>query len=47
MVAALQPDADVPIHVCGETFSRAQAWAEGALATAHDLADKLLHEDEA
>lgn len=46
MVTARQPDPDVPIHICGETFSRAQAWAEGALATAHDLADQLLDEDE-
>jgi monoamine oxidase len=46
MVTALQPDADAPIHVCGETFSRAQAWAEGALATAHELADKLLEDHE-
>ena len=44
MVTARQPDPAVPIHVCGETFSRAQAWAEGALATAHDLADQLLEE---
>jgi lysine 2-monooxygenase len=46
MVAARQPDPDVPIHMCGETFSRAQAWVEGALATAHELADQLLAEDE-
>jgi monoamine oxidase len=46
MLTARQPDPDVPIHICGETFSRAQAWVEGALATAHDLADQLL-EDEA
>ena len=46
MVTARQPDPDVPIHICGETFSRAQAWVEGALATAHDLADQLLEEDE-
>ena len=35
---------DVPIHVCGETFSRAQAWVEGALATAHAVGDLLLEE---
>jgi monoamine oxidase len=46
MVTARQPDPDVPIHICGETFSRAQAWVEGALATAHDLADQLLEDDE-
>ena len=44
MQQALQPDPAIPIHVCGETFSRAQAWAEGALATAHALADQLLGE---
>ena len=44
MLQALQPDPAIPIHVCGETFSRAQAWAEGALATAHALADQLLEE---
>ena len=42
MATALQPDPTLPIHVCGETFSRAQAWVEGALATAHALADQLL-----
>ena len=42
METARQPDPAVPIHVCGETFSRAQAWVEGAIATAHDLADTLL-----
>jgi monoamine oxidase len=47
IVTARQPDPRVPIHVCGETFSRAQAWVEGALATAHDLADQLLTEDDA
>lgn len=46
MMVARQPDPDLPIHICGETFSRAQAWAEGALATAHDLADQLLEQDE-
>ena len=45
MARALHPDPGTPIHVCGETFSRAQAWAEGALATAHDLAGQLLAGD--
>jgi monoamine oxidase len=44
MANALHPDPTIPIHVCGETFSRAQAWAEGALTTAHSLADQLLEE---
>jgi monoamine oxidase len=42
MLTARQPDPNVPIHVCGETFSRAQAWVEGALATAHDVGDLML-----
>lgn len=45
MAKAMHPEPALPIHVCGETFSRAQAWAEGALATAHDLAEVLLEED--
>jgi lysine 2-monooxygenase len=45
MLQALQPDPALPIHICGETFSRAQAWAEGALATAHALADQLLGQE--
>ena len=44
IMAARQPEPDVPIHVCGETFSRAQAWVEGALATAHAVGDLLLEE---
>ena len=47
MVTARQPDPDVPIHVCGETFSRAQAWVEGALATAHEVGNLLLGERDA
>ena len=42
MALALQPDPALPIHLCGETFSRAQAWAEGALVTADALANRLL-----
>lgn len=42
MALALQPDPTLPIHLCGETFSRAQAWAEGALTTAEALARRLL-----
>ena len=47
MAQALQPDPAIPIYVCGETFSRAQAWAEGALATAHALGDRLLGQGDA
>jgi monoamine oxidase len=42
MALALHPDPTLPIHICGETFSRAQAWAEGALATAEAVARRLL-----
>jgi monoamine oxidase len=42
MALSLQPDPSLPIHVCGETFSRAQAWVEGALQTAEDLARRLI-----
>jgi monoamine oxidase len=42
MALALHPDPTLPIYLCGETFSRAQAWAEGALATAEALACRLL-----
>jgi monoamine oxidase len=41
---AAQPDPSLPIHVCGEVFSRHGAWVEGALATASTLADRLLGE---
>lgn len=44
MVTARHPEPGVPIHVCGETFSRGQAWVEGALATAHAVCDLLLDE---
>lgn len=42
MATAEQPEPDVPIYVCGETFSRAQAWVEGALGTAEAVARRLL-----
>ena len=39
---AVQPDPALPIHVCGEVFSRRGAWVEGALETASRVADRLL-----
>ena len=39
---AAQPDPSLPIHICGEAFSRVCAWVEGALETADGLAERLL-----
>jgi monoamine oxidase len=41
MRAAIRPVAGAPVFVCGEAFSRAQAWAEGALETADAVVDAL------
>ncbi len=40
--AVEQPDPALPIYVCGESFSRGQAWVEGALETAETVTDRLL-----
>jgi monoamine oxidase len=37
-----QPDPSLPIHLCGEVFSRRGAWVEGALETATTVGDRLL-----
>lgn len=42
MDLAVQPDPTLPIHLCGEVFSRRGAWVEGALETAEGLAARLL-----
>jgi monoamine oxidase len=42
MALAIQPDPDVPIHICGEVFSLEQAWAEGALRSASSVRDRLI-----
>lgn len=42
MDLAAQPDPTLPIHLCGEVFSRNGAWVEGALGTAEGLAARLL-----
>ena len=35
--AIVQPEDDVPVFICGESYSHAQGWVEGALATAEDM----------
>ncbi len=42
MDLAAQPDPTLPIHLCGEVFSRNGAWVEGALESAATVADRLL-----
>ena len=41
MAAAIQPDPDLALYLCGETFSRTQSWAEGALETADAVVERL------
>ena len=38
----LKPNKDVPIYVCGEAYSDAQGWVEGALRTAEMVLQKQL-----
>ena len=42
MDLAAQPDPSLPIHLCGEVFSRRGAWVEGAMESATTIADRLL-----
>lgn len=35
--AIVQPMSDLPVFICGESYSHAQGWVEGALATAEDM----------
>ncbi len=44
---AAQPDPDLPIHLCGEVFSRHGAWVEGAFETADAVVDRLTRDGEA
>ncbi len=37
----LQPDAAAPVYICGEAYSDAQGWVEGALQTADLMLEKL------
>jgi lysine 2-monooxygenase len=46
MDLAAQPDASLPIHICGEVFTRRGAWVEGAIETADALAGRILGEPE-
>jgi monoamine oxidase len=41
---AIQPEPGTPIFVAGETFSRNQAWVEGALETAQVVVDRILRD---
>lgn len=36
-----QPDAALPVYVCGEAWSTAKAWIEGALESAEAVVDRL------
>ena len=44
---AAQPDPLLPVHVCGEVFSRHGAWVEGAVESAEVVAHRLLGDDSA
>ncbi len=37
----IQPDHDLALYVCGEAYSRMQAWVEGAFATGAVVVDRL------
>jgi monoamine oxidase len=41
---AAQPDPALPIHLCGEVFSRRGAWVEGALETASSVVERILEQ---
>ena len=41
IAASRQPLDGVELYLCGEAFSHAQAWVEGALASARDVVDRL------
>ena len=38
-----QPYPGRPLYICGEAWSRQQGWVEGALATADDVLENVLH----
>jgi monoamine oxidase len=38
-----KPLDQVPLYICGEAWSRQQGWVEGALATADDVLENVLH----
>ena len=33
----IQPKPPLPVYICGECYSHAQGWVEGALATTEEL----------
>jgi monoamine oxidase len=39
--AIVQPADEVPMYICGEAYSDAQGWVEGALQTAEDMLSRL------
>jgi monoamine oxidase len=41
IAAARQPIDGVDLYLCGEAFSHAQGWVEGALDSARDVVDRL------
>ena len=45
IAAAPQVDPTLPIHICGEAFSRAQAWVEGALVSGAAVVERILAAD--
>ncbi len=45
MAAAVQPDPALPIHIAGETFSRAQGWIEGAFESAETVTRRIIDAD--
>ena len=38
----MQPVPDLPVYICGEAYSHAQGWVEGALATAEQVLQRYL-----
>ncbi len=39
----LKPDKNRPLYVCGESYSRWQAWVEGALETSYQVLELIKH----
>jgi monoamine oxidase len=42
---AVQPERSLPLYLAGETYSRAQSWAEGALETAQLVVERLTRDE--
>ncbi|MEA2608456.1 MAG: hypothetical protein QOJ75_699 [Chloroflexota bacterium] len=43
IAAAIQPHAELELFLCGEAFSRLQAWVEGAFESAAAVVDRMTH----